>query len=427
MLITMKYGKQGLDVEVPDSNLAGILRIKESRRIETPPESIRKALNSPLASKPLRELAKGKDTACIVISDITRPVPNKIILPPMLEILEDAGIKQENIVILVATGIHRPNEGEELEELIGWEIANNYRVVNHIARDLETHKHLGNIFDNIPVYVDKTYLQSDLKILTGLIEPHLMAGYSGGRKAICPGICSVETMRYMHGPHILEDERATTGVIEGNPFHEGASKVARMAGVDFILNVALNEEREITGVFAGDLEKAHLQGIKHVEQIVKVEVDEPADIVLVSNAGYPLDTNFYQAIKGMIAALGVIKEGGIIILVAECCDGLGGKEFTQLVLETTDVRAFVKKLYEPDFFVVDQWMLEELIKVIDKAQVYCYCEGVEDHILEQLSLKSIPSPELGLRAALKEKGENAKILVIPEGPYVLAVSRKKSV
>jgi len=229
-------------------------------------------------------------------------------------------------------------------------------------------------------------------------------------------------MKIMHGPHILEDEKATTGVIVGNPFHESALEIAGMAGVDFILNVAMNEKRQITGVFAGDLVRAHEKGIEHVEQMVKVQVDKPVDIVLVSSAGYPLDTTFYQAIKGMIAAMNVVKDEGSVILVSECSDGIGGKEFTDLVLDTKDLPDFVEKLYDPDFFVVDQWMLEEMAKVIKKARVYCYCDGVKDDVLKQLSVDPISSPEQGIRLALERQGKDAKILAIPEGPYVLAVS-----
>jgi len=260
MLVRMSYGKQGLEVNVPDSNLADILRMIKTKPLDSPSEAVRKALDEPIASDSLGRLAQGKESVCIVVSDITRPVPNKIILPPMLDVLERSGIRRENIVILIATGIHRPNEGAELDEMLGADIAQSYRIVNHIAREQETHEYLGTTSRGIPVYVDKTYLNADLRILTGLIEPHLMAGYSGGRKAICPGLCPVETMKMMHGPLILEDERATTGIIDGNPFHEGAQEIARMAGVDFIVNVDMNEKREVTGVFAGDLEKAHEEG-----------------------------------------------------------------------------------------------------------------------------------------------------------------------
>ncbi len=422
MLIKMDYGKRGLEVSVPDGNLAGVLRMNKIEPLKNPSEAVRDVLEEPTASAPLKRLARGKESACVVISDITRPVPNKIILPPILNVLEDNGIHRENIVILIATGIHRPNEGEELDEMLGVDISRNYRIVNHAAREQETHEYLGETSSGTPVYVDKTYLSADLKILTGLIEPHLMAGYSGGRKAICPGLCAVETVKIMHGPHILEDEKAAAGILEDNPFHEGALEIAYMAGVDFILNVDMNEEREITGVFAGDLEGAYKEGVKHVEQMVKVQVDEPADIVLVSSAGYPLDTTFYQAIKGMVAAMDVVKENGSIILIAECIDGIGGPEITDLVLNTKDLSGFVEKLYEPGFFVVDQWMLEEMARVVRKAKVYCYCEGVDDNVLRQISIEPISSPEQGIQLALERHGMDARLLAIPEGPYVLAVS-----
>jgi len=422
MLIRMNYGKRGLEVHVPDNNLAGILRMRKTEPLKNPSEAVKCVLEKPTASAPLGCIAQGKKSACIVISDITRPVPNRIILPPILEVLEKNGIHKDNIVILIATGIHRPNEGEELDEMLGEDISRNYHIVNHVSRDRGTHKYLGETSRGIPVYVDKTYLEADLKILTGLIEPHLMAGYSGGRKTICPGLCPVETMRIMHGPQILEDERSAAGIIDGNPFHEGALEIARMAGVDFILNVDMNEEREVTGVFAGDLAKAHEEGVKHVEKMVKVQVDKPVDIVLVSGAGYPLDTSFYQAIKGMVAALDVVKEDGSIILVSECSQGIGGPEITDLILNTHDLSSFVEKLYDPDFFVVDQWMLEELAKVVKKAKVYCYCDGVKDDVLRQISVEPISSPEQGIQLALERQNPDARLLAIPEGPYVLATS-----
>jgi len=423
MLIKMNYGKRGLEVDVPNSNLAGILRMNDVETLKNPSIAVREALDHPTASEPLERLAQGRNSACVVISDITRPVPNKVILPPILDVLQQGGIRREDITILIATGIHRPNEGRELDEMLGDNIPADYHIVNHVSREPENHEYLGETSRGIPAYVDKTYLGADLKILTGLIEPHLMAGYSGGRKSVCPGLCSVETMKMMHGPYILEDERSATGIIKGNPFHEGALEIALMAGVDFILNVALNDERQITGIFAGDLLKAHEEGVKHVNKTVRAEVAKPADVVLVSSAGYPLDTTFYQAIKGMVTAMDVVREGGAIILVAECEDGIGGTEFTDLVLKTDDIFSFVDKLYDPEFFVVDQWMLEEMAKVIKKAQIYCCCEGVEDSVLKQLSLKPVSSPEQALQEAFGEYGKDAEVIVIPEGPYVMAVSK----
>ena len=214
MLVGMKYGKGEVQVNIPYSNLVAVLELRPVIPIDSPQEAIFQALQEPLGSAPLAQLAKGKKSACVVISDITRPVPNKLILPPILKILEENGIKRENIVILIATGIHRPNEGKELEEMVGLEIMQNYKIVNHFSGELNTHKYLGLTKKGTPVYVDKTYLESDLKITTALIEPHLMAGYSGGRKAICPGISAIETMRVMHGPKILEHPKTTTLFID---------------------------------------------------------------------------------------------------------------------------------------------------------------------------------------------------------------------
>ncbi len=421
MRVRMRYGRGELEVEVPDQNIVGPLRMKRAKPLSAPVETIEAALLSPIASPPLSEIARGRSSACVVISDITRPVPNKLILPPILRTLEKSGIPREEIVILIATGIHRPNEGDELQEMVGAELMSGYRFINHYSQRPETLLDLGKTDRGTPVLLNRVYCESDLKISTSLIEPHLMAGYSGGRKAICPGISSLETMKVMHGPHILEHERATTGVLEGNPFHEEATEIARMAGVDFSLNVALNDSRELVGVFAGELVAAHLAGVKFVEQFVRVELDQPVDIVLTSSAGYPLDTTFYQAIKGLVGALDIIKQGGTMILVSECSEQLGSPEFTDLILNTEDLKQFVQDLYDPAHFTVDQWQLEEMAKVARKAEICCYSEGIPWEDLKRIFVHPLRTPEEGIRYALAKHGKNARIAVIPEGPYLLPV------
>jgi len=421
MLVGMKYGKGEVQVDIPDSNLVSVLALRPAIPIESPQEAVFQALHKPIGSPPLAQLARGKKSACVVISDITRPVPNKIILPPILKTLEENGIQRENIILLVATGIHRPNEGKELEEMVGLEIMQNYKIVNHFSGKLNTHKYLGLTENGTPVYVDKTYLESDLKITTALIEPHLMAGYSGGRKAICPGISSVETMKVMHGPNILEHPKTTTGVIEGNPFHEEATEIAKMAGVDFIVNVAIDRKRRLVGVFAGDLVMAHLAGIKFVEKNAKIVLPSPVDIVLTTCAGYPLDATFYQAIKGLVGAMDIVKPGGSMILLSECIEGVGSEPFTELVIRTQDLQKFVEGLYDPENFVIDQWQLEELAKVARKADVYCYSDGIPYDVLGQLFVYPLKSPEEGINLALQKHGPNVSIVAIPEGPYILPV------
>ena len=342
-----------------------------------------------------------------------------MILPPILQSLERR-IPPEKIVILIATGIHRPSTEDELEEMVGRDIMNNYRIVNHLSDEPETHKCLGLTRNGTPVHIDKAYLESDLKIATGLIEPHLMAGYSGGRKAICPGIASVETMKVMHGPQILEHPNASVGVLDGNPFHIEATEIALMAGVDFNLNVAIDSERQITGVFAGELVESHKAGCEFVEKQVTATLPHAADLVIVSSAGYPLDTTFYQAIKGLLTAAEVVKPKGSIILAAECSQGIGSKPFTKLILETQNLDQFIQDIYQPENFVIDQWQLEELAKVARKADIYFYTEGISYEQQQRLFVKPLRRLDEGIRKALTKHGGDARIAVIPDGPYVLA-------
>ena len=420
MRVQMRYGHGTVAVEIPDKNLAGVLETTASVPLADVDKAVWQAISQPTASPPLAEVAKGRGSACIVISDITRPVPNQVILPPILETLEQAGISRDEITILIATGIHRPNEGKELEEMVGRSIMDSYRIVNHFSQKPETHTHLGETRKGTPVYIDKTYLAADLKIITGLIEPHLMAGYSGGRKAICPGLASIETMKVMHGPELMEHPKSAVGILDGNPFHMEATEIALMAGVDFSLNVAIDKQRQITGVFAGDLVESHLTGAKFVEKNAKVTLSEPVDAVVVSSAGYPLDTTFYQAIKGLLTAVEIVKQGGSILLVAACSEGIGSKPFTDLLFKTDDLTAFVQGLYNPANFVIDQWQLEELAKVARKADIYFYTDGIPYQQKSKLFVHPLKNPQEGIKEFLTRYGDDVQIAAIPEGPYVLA-------
>ena len=373
----------------------------------------------------LARLARGRASACVVISDITRPVPNAVILPPLLRTLEEAGIERRNITILVGTGLHRPNEGEELVRLVGPRVAADYRVENHRARDRGSLVHLGRSSAGAPIWIDRLYVEADLKIATSLIEPHLMAGYSGGRKAVCPGIVGVDTMRVLHGPELMRHPRSAEGVIEGNPFHRQALEVALRAGVDFTLNVSMNHRREVTGVFAGDLEEAHAEGVAFVEAGASAWLEEPVPIVVTTSAGYPLDLTFYQAVKGLTAVLPVVAEGGTIVLVARCSEGLGSPEFIRLLEETESAAAFEERLRDPAFFEIDQWQLQELCKVLARARVVLYSEGVDARGPHLSGLvEAADSVEAGIEAARVRHGPEAPVAVVPRGPYVLTRSRR---
>jgi nickel-dependent lactate racemase len=417
--ITLDYGRSGLDVELPDDRVVGPLAIRPAAPLADPAAAIAESLARPVGSRPLAELARGRRDACILVCDITRPVPNRLILPPLLRTLEEAGIARRDILILVATGLHRPNEGAELEEMLGAEVVANYRVENHHGKVLEEHDYLGETPKGVPVWLDRRYVRADLKITTGLIEPHLMAGYSGGRKVICPGIAALETVKVWHGPRFLEHPRADCGILDGNPVHEENTRIALLAGCDFIVNVCLDGARRVTWAGAGDMIEAWQEGVRFVEQVVKVPVPEPLDVVVTSCAGYPLDTTWYQAVKGLTGALPIIKQGGTIVLAASLTEGLGSPEFQRVMTENPDLRAFKKRILGGDYFIMDQWQLEELAKVIERCRVKVVTKGLSPETLRRCYVEPAASVEQAVSDCLAEYGPSARVAVIPKGPYVL--------
>jgi nickel-dependent lactate racemase len=419
MRIKLDYGRTGLDVELPAARVVGPLAIRDVPPLPDPEAAVRDALLRPVGSPPLAELARGRRNACILVCDITRPVPNRLLLPPLLRTLEEQGIARRDILILVATGLHRPNEGAELEEMLGPDIVANYRIENHHGKVLEEHDYLGETPNGVPVYLDRRYVRADLKITTGLIEPHLMAGYSGGRKVICPGIAALETVKVWHGPRFLEHPRADSGILDGNPVHEENTRIALMAGCDFIVNVCIDGQRRVTWVGAGDMLKAWEVGVRFVEGVVKVPVPEPMDVVITSCAGYPLDTTWYQAVKGLTGALPIVKQGGTIILAASLSEGLGSPEFQRLMAENPDLKVFKQRILGKDYFVMDQWQLEELAKVVERCRVKVVSDGVSADTLRRCFVEPAATVEQALADCLAEYGPNARVAVIPKGPYVL--------
>jgi nickel-dependent lactate racemase len=426
MRVTLDYGKTGLEVELPEANVIGPLTLKPVDPLSDPAAEVERTLAAPLGTPPLADLARGKRTACILICDITRPVPNELLLKPILRTLEESGVPRDGICILVATGLHRPNEGAELIESVGEEIARTYRCENHHGKVRSEHTYCGESPRGVPIWIDSRYVDAELKIATGLIEPHLMAGYSGGRKLICPGIAGLETVKAWHSPRFLEHPKADAGSLDGNPVHEENTWIARHVGCDFIVNVTLDEKRNVTGVFAGDMVEAFHEGVRFVEQVVKAAVPMPVDIVVTSSAGYPLDQNFYQSIKGLTGVLPIVKPGGTIILAADLSEGIGSPEFQSLFRENADLDVFMTRITggdptHPDYFVMDQWQLEELAKVCRKAEVVYVSGGLSDDVLRTLFVKTASSVEQAVEAALEKHGRDATIAVVPKGPYVLPV------
>ncbi len=420
MRVSVNYGRTGLEVDLPEANVVKVLRYQPADPLPDPADAVGRRLAEPVGTPPLAELARGRRDACVVICDVTRPVPNAVLLPPLLETLEGAGIPRERILILVATGMHRPNEGDELREMVGPFVFDHYRIENHHGRELAEHTYLGDSPRGVPAWIDSRYVRADLKITTGLIEPHFMAGFSGGRKLICPGIAALETVREWHGPRFLEHQNARNGCFAGNPVHEENTAIARMAGCDFIVNVVLDDRRRILEVFAGDMEAALERGVEFVRPLVTDTLPEPVDVVVTSSAGYPLDTTFYQSVKGMVAALPIVKPGGTIVLAAEMSEGIGSPEFQRLFQENATLDEFMHRILHEGYFVMDQWQLEELAKVRRHARVRVVTGGLPAETLSGLFVAPAESVEAAVADALVEYGPQATIAVIPEGPYVLA-------
>lgn len=419
MDINILCGEQHIDLIIPASSV--LISPAAAPALPDPEQAVDQAIKNPIGSTPLADLARGKKDACIVISDITRPVPNQTLLTPILRTLEDAGIGRKDITILIATGMHRPNEGKELESMVGAGIMNNYRIINHFCRKQEDMRCIDRI-DGTPIEINKHYLDADLKILTGLIEPHMYAGYSGGRKSILPGISSFATMTHMHSFKMIDQPGVTNCRLTGNPFHEAGERVALLAGVDFIANVVINKDRQMVAVFAGHHTDAHVAGCDLVRQLAARPVKEAVDMVVTSAGGYPLDATFYQVSKALIAARNIVRKGGVIVVVCECREGLGSGEYEDMILEGHSPEEFFDTYSDSNKFVIDQWCLQTTYQALDHAdKVYVYSPYLSGESLSALGILKIDD----LQAAVDTLAPlYPRMAVSPEGPYVVGLLEK---
>ncbi|WP_136795284.1 nickel-dependent lactate racemase [Desulfosediminicola ganghwensis] len=404
-------------LELPET--VEIIQTSEFLTENYPEHAVASALESPIGTPALSELARTRSSACIVISDITRPVPNKIILPPILKTLEESGIERQNTTILIATGMHRPNLGDELESMIGADIMNSYHVVNHYCQKQDELKEITRI-DDAPIEINTHYLDADLKILTGLIEPHFYAGFSGSRKSILPGIASFDTMKFMHSYKVISQLEGANCRLDNNLFHQYAMEVTQKAGVDFIVNVVINKMRELCGVFAGHFEQAHLAGCEMVKDHAVVELDQKVDLVITSAGGYPLDSTYYQVSKCLISAMDILNKGGTIVVFCGCREGLGSEEFCTIMRSNPTPEDFRKHHSQPDNFVIDQWCAQNIYQALDHAgQVYIYSPGLSDEDVARFSGKKL-ADAAECQAVVKELlTTHKRVVAIPEGPYVV--------
>lgn len=426
--VSLAYGKEKITVSVPES--AAVLEPAATGRPGTLPESaIEEALRAPIGSGSLPELLRDRrpETVAIIISDITRAVPNRVFMPVILQQIEEAGIPREAVTIIVGTGMHRPSTPEEHLELLGEEVVSTYEVLDHKADEPES---LVQVSDDPYVAVNRRFAEADFRIVTGFIEPHFMAGYSGGRKGVCPALVDLRTIQRFHGYETLADPRAKEGVLQGNPCHETALAVARTVGVDFLLNVAINDDKEIIGVYAGELEAAHQRGCEDVAEWTGCDIHGPYDIVITHGGGYPLDQNFYQTVKGMCLALPALHEESTLLLLSSCAQQLGSPEYTELMKRYSGKwKQFLSHAAaRPDRTDKDQWELQlqsRVLKRIGQERLLFFTDDME----EQYQRVASVTPVLGTAPVgerLQQKLDellatrpDASVAVIPGGPYTI--------
>jgi nickel-dependent lactate racemase len=421
MKVDLLYGREGITVDLSDDLEVTIVHKHSMPLLPDPVQAVWQALKNPVASSPLAELACGKKSACILICDITRPVPNGTLIPPLIKTLTASGISKKDILILVATGLHRPNEGEELREIVGSdEVFHSIRIENHLARDRNAHVEIGKTSRGIPIMIDRRFTDADMKIVTGLVEPHFMAGYSGGRKVVAPGVAYQDTILMFHTAHILEHPKAVNCVVEGNPLHNEQVEIVKAIGGIVSLNVVIDEERRIGFVNFGEIETSHLQAVDFMRKYAEVRMHRRFKTIVTTCAGYPLDKTYYQTVKGMVGVIDILEPGGTIIIASECSEGMGSREFVeaQRVLCKVGPERFMSILEGRNKALIDEWQTEMLVKALRVGTVQLYTAGLSKKDLKDIFVEPVLSVEEAIAASVEAHGEK-EIAVVPEGPYVI--------
>lgn len=419
MNMEFAFGKSGLEVSLPNGPRYELIKTRTGEPLTNIEGSITAALESPIGCASLTSLALGKKTAAISVCDITRPAPNAITLPPLLSCLHHAGIQPENVTIFIATGLHRAATAEELAIILGPRIVSAYKIVNHDAKDLSAHRHLGQTERGTPVYIEERFMAADLHISLGFIEQHLMLGFSGGRKLIAPGLAAQQTIKVIHSPKFMREKMATEGSVRENPLHTELLEIARMARHDFILDVTLTKSRAISGVFAGDPTEAHAAGVQFIRDSSLQLVPNFVDAVITSAAGYPLDLTFYQTIKGITAAQHILKPGGEILVLAECAEGIGSQEFAAKLRSYAGPQAYLDEI-ESTSVDVDQWQLEKLALVNLKHPISLYAPGISENNLGMLRSSYHRSVDAAIQSLVERLPGAPRIALVPDGPYSFA-------
>jgi nickel-dependent lactate racemase len=418
MHIKLAYGRDGLDLALPDDANVTILEPTFVPAVPDPEGAVREALRHPIASPALHDCVSPTDSVVIVFSDITRPAPNSVVLPAVLAELDH--VPPTHITLCNALGTHRPNTDQELRGMLNAEIIERYRIEQNDAFNPSTQVCLGETSLGHEIWINRAYMEADVKILTGFIEPHLFAGYSGGGKAVMPGMAGQKTVLGNHDARMIGHPKATWGVTWGNPIWEEIREVALKTRPAFVVNVTLNRDKAITGVFAGALDAAHEAGTRFVRQTAMVPVAEPFDIVITTNSGYPLDLNLYQSVKGMSAAAQVVRPGGSIIVAAECWDGIPEHGlYKHMLQEAQNPADLLQKVLAFDEPRQDQWQAQIQALIQQKADVYVYSGYLTPEQISQALLKPCQDIAATVEALRASYGRGARIGVLPEGPQTV--------
>jgi nickel-dependent lactate racemase len=425
MHIDLRYGKGTYRLALDPAWDVTVIRKPEMPLLADPVGAVRAALAQPVGARPLAEEARGAKSACILVCDITRPVPNGLFLPLLVRELMHAGIPAEGITILVATGLHRPNEGDELAELVGdaW-VMRTVRVLNHFARNDADHVDLGATSRGTPVKLDRRFVEADVRIATGLVEPHFMAGYSGGRKVIAPGVAHKDTITTFHSARFMADPRAANCVLEGNPLHEEQLEIMRKLGHVLALNTVIDEHRRLSFVNFGEVVQSHLLAVDFIRRYAVVPVARKFATVVTSAAGYPLDKTYYQTVKGMVAPIDILAPGGDLLIVSECAEGMGSPEYVEAQRRLLGLGpdGFLADISAKRYADIDEWQTQMQLKPMRSGTVHLYSEGLNADSVRLTGVHRIDSVPDAIRESVRRSGD-MHIAVIPEGPYVVPAYR----
>ena len=420
--VCFPYGKKELEIEIDDKNLKGILlsHLNEYTPEKTETELVKEALENPVGSKKLSQLAEGKDNIVIICSDHTRPVPSKIIIPLMLEEIRKGNPKAD-ITLLIATGFHRLTTKEELINKFGEDIVNNEKIIIHRSEVDEDMVSLGSLPSGSELLINKIATNADLLCAEGFIEPHFFAGFSGGRKSILPGVASRITVMGNHCSEFIDSPYARTGIIENNPIHKDMLWAAKTANLAFICNVVINAEKKVVYAVSGDVEYAHLQGVDFLSKYCKVD-SLKTDIAISTNGGYPLDQNIYQSVKGITAAESAVKDDGVIIMIASASDGHGGQSFYDTFSSNKTLQELYDEFMSRDaaHTIADQWESQILTRILLHHTVI-YISDTDEELIKNFRMIPAHSIEEALEKAREIKGEDASITAIPDGVSVMVV------